>query len=109
MSDTPSENPAVHEGTLIPPGSGDVAHLRAEIERTREHLGATVEQLAAKVDVKRRAREKATELTSQLTRQAKSATAQARKQPVPLSAAAAGSLAVLLLTVWFLRVKRGRR
>jgi len=105
MSDTPSENPAVHEGTLIPPGSGDVAHLRAEIERTREHLGATVEQLAAKVDVKSRARAKAAELT----RQAKSATAQARKQPVPLSAAAAGALAVLLLTVWFLRVKQGRR
>jgi hypothetical protein len=105
MSDTQSENPAVHEGTLIPPGSGDVAHLRAEIERTREHLGATVEQLAAKVDVKSRARVKAAELT----RQAKSATAQARKQPVPLSAAAAGALAVLLLTVWFLRVKQGRR
>lgn len=109
MSDTPPEDLAVREGTLIPPGSDDVAHLRAEIERTREHLGATVEQLAAKVDVKRRAREKATELTSQLTRQAKSATAQARKQPVPLSATTAGALAVLLLTVWFLRVKRGRR
>lgn len=105
MSDTPPEDPAVHEGTLIPPGDDDTVRLRAEIERTRDHLGATMEQLAAKVDVKSRARAKAAELTSQ----AKSATALARKQPVPLPAAAAGALAVLLLTVWFLRAKRGRR
>ena len=109
MSETPSENPAVHEGTLIPPGSDDVARLRAEIERTREHLGATVEQLAAKVDVKSRAQAKATELTSQLTRQAKNATAQARKQPVPLAVAAAGALAALVLIIVFVRRKRAKR
>jgi Protein of unknown function (DUF3618) len=33
----------------------DAQRLREEIERTREHLGETVEQLAAKVDVKGRA------------------------------------------------------
>jgi len=36
--------------------------LRAEIEDTREELGDTVEALAAKTDVKTRAREKADEL-----------------------------------------------
>src|SRR4051812_14030356 len=36
--------------------------LRAEIEGTREDLGDTVEALAAKTDVKTRAREKADEL-----------------------------------------------
>ena len=36
--------------------------LRAEIEATREDLGDTVEALAAKTDVKTRAREKADEL-----------------------------------------------
>jgi hypothetical protein len=36
--------------------------LRAEIEETREGLGDTVEALAAKTDVKTRAREKADEL-----------------------------------------------
>jgi hypothetical protein len=36
--------------------------LRAEIEETREDLGETVEALAAKTDVKTRAREKADEL-----------------------------------------------
>ena len=36
--------------------------LRAEIEETREDLGDTVEALAAKTDVKTRARERAEEL-----------------------------------------------
>ncbi|HXT88629.1 MAG TPA: DUF3618 domain-containing protein [Trebonia sp.] len=108
MSDTAPESPAVHEGTLIPPGTDDVARLRAEIERTRDHLGATVEQLAAKIDVKSRARAKASELSGQLTRQAKSATAQARKQPDLLSAAA-GSLVALALIILFVRGRRGRR
>ncbi len=38
--------------------------LRAEIEETREDLGDTVEALAAKTDVKTRARERADELKS---------------------------------------------
>jgi LPXTG-motif cell wall-anchored protein len=36
--------------------------LRDEIERTREHLGDTVEQLAAKADVKKQARAEAARL-----------------------------------------------
>jgi len=36
--------------------------IQQEIERTREHLGETVEELAAKADVKARARVKAAEL-----------------------------------------------
>jgi len=93
MSSTPPEEPAVHEGTVLPPGEDDAARLRAEQDATREHLGATVEQLAAKLDVKQRAREKATELTSQLTTQAKSVTAQARKQAVTRAEALRGTLA----------------
>ena len=54
----------------------DEAGLRQEIERTREQLGETVEQLAAKTDVQGRARAKAAELAGR----AKSTTAQARKQ-----------------------------
>jgi hypothetical protein len=38
--------------------------LRAEIDETREDLGETVEALAAKTDVKARARERADELKS---------------------------------------------
>ncbi len=41
----------------------DPQHLKEEIERTREHLGETVQQLAAKTDVKAIARSKAAELT----------------------------------------------
>lgn len=37
----------------------DPAALRAQVERTRERLGDTVEELAARADVKARAREKA--------------------------------------------------
>lgn len=109
-------------GSAVPPD--DAQQLHQEIERTRESLGATVEQLAAKIDVKSRARAKATELTGQLTSQAKSATAQARgkaaqavgkgtstarKHPVPLSAGAAGALAVLALVIWLLRGQRRKR
>lgn len=54
----------------------DKAGLRQEIERTREQLGETVEQLAAKTDVQGRARAKAAELAGR----AKGTTAQARTQ-----------------------------
>ena len=36
--------------------------IQQEIDRTRERLGETVEELAAKADVKARARAKATEM-----------------------------------------------
>jgi ABC-type transporter Mla subunit MlaD len=54
----------------------DEAGLRQEIERTREQLGETVEQLAAKTDVQGRARAKVAELAGR----AKGTTAQARTQ-----------------------------
>jgi hypothetical protein len=54
----------------------DEAGLRQEIERTREQLGETVDQLAAKADVQGRARAKAAELAGR----AKGTAAQARTQ-----------------------------
>ena len=123
MTDTPQEKSLVHEGSVLSPGGDDPERLRAEIERTREHLGETVEQLAAKMDVPGRARAKASDLAGQLTQLAKSAPAQARTQaarsreqvaarasrmhPVPLLAAA-GVLAALALISWRLLGKRGR-
>ncbi|MFI5064456.1 MAG: DUF3618 domain-containing protein [Streptosporangiales bacterium] len=44
----------------------DPQALMAEIERTREELGHTVEALAAKVDVKARAQERAAEVSDQV-------------------------------------------
>jgi hypothetical protein len=58
--------------------------LEAEIERTREQLGETVQELVARVDVKSRARAKAAELTGAM----KSTTLQARQN----AAARAGSV-----------------
>jgi hypothetical protein len=43
--------------------SSNPDELAAEVERTRERLGETVQELAAKADVKARAQEKAAELT----------------------------------------------
>lgn len=58
------------------PADGDEAQrLREEIEQTREHLGATVEQLVARADIKGRALAEAAELTGRL----KLAAAQARQ------------------------------
>jgi hypothetical protein len=98
---------------------GDAQQLREEIERTREHLGASVEQLAAKADVKGRAQAQAAELGRQVTWQAQGVVAQARrlggqarkqaaegagaarKHQVPLSAAVgAGVLAAIAFIIW---------
>ena len=40
--------------------TADAAQLQAEIERTREELAQTVDQLAAKLDVKSRVRDRVT-------------------------------------------------
>jgi Protein of unknown function (DUF3618) len=82
----------------LPAMPDEAQRIRAEIERTREHLGATVEQLAARVDVKARARDKANELVRQTRSRVVSVT---REHPVPLAAAAAGALAIAVsLTIW---------
>ncbi len=74
--------PAAEEGPV------EGAELRQEIERTREQLGETVEQLAAKTDVKSRARATATELAGR----AKSTAAQARTQAAAQFGNARGQL-----------------
>ena len=56
---TPETATPADAGAAVP----DDAQLQQEIERTREQLGETVEQLAAKADVKARARDKAAELS----------------------------------------------
>ena len=62
----------------------DVEELKQQIEQHRDQLGETVEQLAAKADVKSRARAKVAGLSGRV----KSTTGQARKQ----AAARAGSI-----------------
>ena len=53
------------------------AELREDIERTREQLGETVEALAAKTDVKARARKKVSQAKEQATARAAAAQEQA--------------------------------
>jgi hypothetical protein len=75
-----------------------IAEARAEVERTREELGSTVEALAHQTDVKARAREKVDEVKAQ-------AVDASGGRIVPL--AVAGAAAGLLVLVLVLR-RRGR-
>jgi Protein of unknown function (DUF3618) len=67
--------------------------LQQEIEQTRQQLGQTVDELAAKTDVKARARAKATQVSGRVRR---SQLVQ-RRWPVAL---AAGVLIVGSVAVW---------
>jgi hypothetical protein len=67
--------------------------LQQEIEQTRQRLGQTVDELAAKTDVKARARAKATEVSGRVRR---SPLVQ-RRWPLAL---AAGVLIVGSVAVW---------
>jgi Protein of unknown function (DUF3618) len=105
--------------TEAPHAAGNIAdspeRIRAEIERTRQQLGDTVERLAAKTDVKRRARAEVTAFTGRAksalmtTRRSAAGSARqtldkgastARRNPVPLAVAAGLVLAAVSLAVW---------
>ena len=79
--------------------------IRQEIERTQDHLGETVEELAARADVKARARaraasikDKAAEMSGQLRQsqlaQNQLAQGDLMRRRWPLAAAAAGAVLV---------------
>jgi Protein of unknown function (DUF3618) len=60
-------------------GKPDLVALRAEIQQTRADLGETVQALAAKADVKARAREQVTQTRQRLLEQAAFATGRLRE------------------------------
>jgi hypothetical protein len=68
----------------VAPAPDNRQQLEAEIERTREQLGETVQELVARADVKSRARAKATEFAGRV----RSTTVQARGQVADKTAAA---------------------
>ncbi len=80
------------------------AALQGEIERTRAELGATVEALTHKADVKAQAREKVEHAKSQAQTKAhdfqQKLPEPAREKPIVPIAAGVG---VLLLAVWLIR------
>jgi len=57
-----AEEPATLSGSVAAPPD-NARQLQREIERTREQLGETVQELVARVDVKSRARAKASEVS----------------------------------------------
>jgi ElaB/YqjD/DUF883 family membrane-anchored ribosome-binding protein len=119
MSGADNDNMAGATGAAVGGSPGqtvpeDPDEVRLEIERTREQLGETVEQLAAKADVKKQAQDKAAELRAQMQARAsqlkdKAGTAaqqaqraagrgvsQIQQRPVPLAAAAAAASLLVL-------------
>jgi vacuolar-type H+-ATPase subunit E/Vma4 len=86
--------------------SDDPQQLEAEIERTRERLGETVEALAAKADVKARAQQKATEMAGRLQSKANQAKQQITQRPVTVAVAAAAAGALVLTLVIISRRRR---
>jgi hypothetical protein len=61
-------------------GSDDAEELREEIQRTRERLGVTVEELAGKADVKARAQEKSAQVKAQAQNKASRARSLAQEK-----------------------------
>jgi hypothetical protein len=77
--------------------------LRREIERTRAELGATVEALSHKADVKAQARARAEVAKRQALEKAELAKTQAQERPaVPLAV----GIGVALVVLWLIRRRR---
>jgi Protein of unknown function (DUF3618) len=81
----------------------DTEQLRRDIERTRAELGATVEALSQKADVKAQARAKAEQAKTQARQKAELARSQAQQKPaVPLAA----GIGVAIVALWLIRRRR---
>jgi chromosome segregation ATPase len=92
------------------------SEIQQEIDRTRERLGETVEELAAKADVKARAKEKAVEMKAKAQGKATEVSGlvkgkatdvsgrvkqnQAVQRRWPLAAAAAAGVLVAGIVLW---------
>ena len=86
------------ENTATPAPKPTIEELRAEIKQTRADLGETVQALAAKADVKTRAKE-------QVEVARERALETVRTNQVPIAIVVAGAMAV----VGIILVLRGRR
>ena len=71
--------------------------IEADIERQREQLAATIDQLGARLDLKRRAGAQVADLKDRAT------TADGRPRPEVLALAGAGLGLVVALAVWWRR------
>jgi hypothetical protein len=89
---------AMHDQRPTAPESPD--ELRAEIEQTREELAQTAQALGDKLDVKQQARSVAGSVQERVQEVPSRAAAQWDRDPVPIVAAAATFVTVLVLLVW---------
>jgi hypothetical protein len=83
----------------------DPDQLRGEIAEAREELGETVEALAAKADVKGRAKDNVYEQKARARAKLNEVTEQVKEKPAPV-AAVAGIVGALLLLVLLRRRRR---
>jgi len=79
--------------------------IQREIEQTREHLGQTVEELAAKADVKTRAQAKVADVKARARVRAAEVSGQVRRSQAvrrdwPLALVAAGIMAMGAALAW---------
>jgi hypothetical protein len=79
-------------------GTGDADAIKADIDATREQLGRTVDQLAYRLDVPARARDRATEYV--LRARDTAVETYRESPPVVLGAAAALVAVVVGLVIW---------
>jgi hypothetical protein len=84
----------------------DPDQLRGEIAEAREELGETVAALAAKADVRGRAKDKAHEQKARARANVDEVTQQVQEKPALVAAGAAGVVTLLLLVL--LRRRRRR-
>jgi ElaB/YqjD/DUF883 family membrane-anchored ribosome-binding protein len=77
----------------------DIQQLQHQIDETREELADTVEALAAKTDVKARAKEKAVHIRAQAVRRLEPLTAKLMQHRVQVGAGA-GAVAAGLLALF---------
>ena len=87
-------------GTKERPLESDLLDLRREIERTRAELGATVEALSQKADVKAQAKERVELAKGQARERVHETQEKAMQQPaVPVGV----GIGLLLFVVWRIR------
>jgi hypothetical protein len=88
---------------MTTPTPTDPQELRAEIRRTRAELGQTIEALAAKTDVKARAKDAVADVTDSAKARAQVMRARVTQRPAPVIAIVAGLLTAVAVTVYLAR------